>query len=481
MSQRNRLLLAAAGIVGVSLLTSGILSLVLVRTLEFDNAQLELDRSVVRIRHNVLRAECQTPPVAITSTACIGPKLATADLYKTRVGVLVPGGTAERLLLVSNQGIVVYDTQSNESVGASVKLQRTRVLDQETAFEGTIVLNGGSYLASGASLNAKRDPLGAGRVVVVRSAATINALAFQELLPKLVEAGLIALVLALALALVLSRALARPLSELAAAAEDIAEGNYGRRVDISTRDEIGVVGGSFNRMAEAVERARTLQRDFLANVSHELKTPLTSLIGFSQALVDGSLRTAEERARAAEIINEEAHRVLRMSQELLDLARVESGQLPIHLGEVDLHALLEQEIEIVRPRADARHLKLDLRAPAQLRPVLADVERLHQIVDNLLDNAVKYALEGTEVEVAVTSGLQNVEVAVSNGVGSNPPDPDRIFERFYRGDPARTSAAGGVGLGLSISRELAAALGGRLWAELKGSKLSLRLTMPTVH
>src|SRR6202011_5149842 len=102
------------------------------------------------------------------------------------------------------------------------------------------------------------------------------------------------------------------------------------RVALSGKDEMGVVGQAFNRMAEAVERTRTQQRDFLANVSHELKTPLTSLIGFSQALIDGSLEKPAERKRAAEIIHEEAERVLRMAQELLDLARGESGQLPLH-------------------------------------------------------------------------------------------------------------------------------------------------------
>ena len=206
--------------------------------------------------------------------------------------------------------------------------------------------------------------------------------------------------------------------------------------------------------------------------------PLASLIGFSQALVDGSLEKPAERARAAEIIHEEAERVLRMSRELLDLARVESGQIPIHLMDVDLRALLEQEVEIIRPRAAGRQLEVVLQTPAELRPVRADVERLHEIVANLLDNAVKYAAEGQPIAVAVENGIQGVEVSVANGVGANPPDPDRMFDRFYRADPSRSSTAGGVGLGLSISRELAAALGGRLWAELAGSQLRLRLTLP---
>ncbi|MDQ6918657.1 MAG: HAMP domain-containing histidine kinase [Candidatus Dormibacteraeota bacterium] len=475
MSLRNRLLLAAAGIVGVSLLTSGILSLFLVRSLEFDNAQIDLDRKAIAAQREVVHAECATPP-AVQTAACPGGRIATGTVFEQRVNGLVPS-VADRLLLLTPQNAVIYDTQNEDAYGTQMQLVRTRQLDQSTAFEGTVQLGGQPFIASAVGLGTRRNPLGANKLVLIQSTASINALAVQSLLPPFIEAGLLALAVAIGLALILSRAFARPLSELADAAEDIAAGNYSRRVGVTSADEIGVVGRSFNRMGEAVERARTLQRDFLANVSHELKTPLTSLIGFSQALVDGSIEKPAERKRAAEIIHEEAERVLRMAQELLELARVESGQLPLHPIEVDLRALLEQELEIVRPRAAERGLEIHLQVPADLRPVRADVERLHQVVANLLDNAVKYATPGDPVILAVENGVQNVEVTVSNGIGSNPPDTERIFDRFYRGDPSRPSA-GGVGLGLSISRELAAALGGRLWAELEGRRLRLRLTLP---
>ena len=476
MSLRNRLLLAAAAIVAVSLLTSGVLSLFLVRSLEFDNAQVELDRKAIAARAEVVHAECATLPALINAN-CPGGKIATGTVFEDRVNNLVPG-VAERLLLLTAQNVVIYDTQNEAAYGMQLPLVRTRMLDQETAAEGTVTLGGQPYIAAGVSLGTRRNPLAASRVVLVQSTASINALAVQSLLPLFIEAGLIALVVAVGLALILSRAFARPLSELASAAEDIAAGNYSRRVGVTSADEIGVVGRSFNRMGEAVERARTLQRDFLANVSHELKTPLTSLIGFSQALVDGSIEEPAERKRAAEIINEEAQRVLRMSQELLDLARVESGQFPLHPIEMDLRALLDQEIEIIRPRAVARGLEIHLQVPPDLRPVRADVERLHQVIANLLDNVIKYATPGDPVIVAVDNGVQNVEISVSNGVGQNPPDVDRMFDRFYRGDPSRPSA-GGVGLGLSISREVVAVLGGRLWAELEGPRLRVRLTLPS--
>src|SRR5207302_3975007 len=253
-----------------------------------------------------------------------------------------------------------------------------------------------------------------------------------------------------------SRSLTRPLSQLAAAAEDVAGGNYSRRVGISGPDEIGQLGAAFDRMAEAVERARRVQRDFLANVSHELKTPLTSLIGFSQALTDGSLKSEAERTRAAGIVHEESERVLRMAQELLDLARVEGGTMSMHVTAVDLSAQLQQELEIVRPRATARALSLNLELPADLPPVVADPVRLHQVLDNLLDNAVKYAVPGSPVHITALASGASVETVVANAIGDPGPDPERMFDRFYRADGSR-SAAVGVGLGLALSRGLGSA------------------------
>jgi signal transduction histidine kinase len=206
------------------------------------------------------------------------------------------------------------------------------------------------------------------------------------------------------------------------------------------------------------------------------------LIGFSQALVDGSLKSDQERARAATIVHEESERVLRMAQELLDLARVEGGSISLHITAVDLASQLEQELEMIKPRAAERRLELKLASPKNIPPVSADPERLHQILDNLLDNAVKYAAEGTPIKIAALSNISGVEVIVANATGAHKPDAERIFERFYRADPSRSVAAAGVGLGLSISRELAAAMNGRLWADFDESgDLRLHLLLPAAR
>jgi len=199
-------------------------------------------------------------------------------------------------------------------------------------------------------------------------------------------------------------------------------------------------------------------------------------------LSDGSLSTPAARTRAAEIINEEAERVLRLSQELLDLARVEAGTMSMHITTVDLAAQLQQELEIVRPRAASRALTLASEVPTELPPVAADPERLHQVIGNLLDNAVKYAPDGTQVRIAATGAGSTVELVIANATGDHRPDPERMFERFYRADWSRSAAAGGVGLGLAISRELVTAMKGRLWADYDGTgALRLRLQLPAAE
>ena len=478
LNLRARLLAAAAGIVAVSLILSGALSWLLVRNLEFQSAQDQLDRVVLVERALVVHQECATIPVGAALPGATNCKLAGAAVFQDRLTTLAPSLGVDRLVLLDRQRRIVFDSGTPDTAGQQLSVNASRRVAGVS--EASPVLNGQSFIAAVVPhpLSPARDPLGAAYIAMARSQSSVQTTAAQDLLPRLFLAGVAALVVAMLLVLLVSRSLTRPLSTLSRAAEDIAAGNYSRRVGIRGSDEIGVLGAAFDRMAEAVERARKVQRDFLANVSHELKTPLTSLIGFSQALVDGSLRSDEEKRRAATVVHEESERVLRMSQELLDLARVEGGSISMHVSAVDLGAQLQQELEMIRPRAGVRSLHMDLDVPEALPPVAADPDRLHQVLDNLLDNAVKYAPEGSRVVVSAHPNGEAVEVAISNPLGPVRPDPERMFERFYRADPSRAAAAGGVGLGLAISQQLISAMSGRMWAAIDGEgdlKVMVRL------
>jgi two-component system OmpR family sensor kinase len=478
---RFRLLVAVLGIVLVSLALSGVLTGLLLLRLEFENAKEQLARSAVAYKQPIQRAECST--VLAANGACpVGKRVGLVQFeenLRQSVGGLNLRG--DRLILLSKVTRpfpvprVVFDSEDTLALGQTLGIGGATSAGSVIT-EETLDIEGQQYLVAATQLTGVNS---AGYVLVARPRARVVAKATADLIPLVLQSAGAALLLAVLVSALISRALTRPLGELQSAAEDIAAGNYSRRVRLRSGDEIGVVGQAFNRMADAVQRTRTQQHDFLANVSHELKTPLTSLIGFSQALMDGSLHGEKERERAASIVHEEAERVLRMSQELLDLARVESGQLALDTRPVDLGAQLQQEIELVRPRADARSLQLRLELPPGLPPVQADPERLQQILENLLDNAVKYAPQGSEVAIWAQVEGGHVATMVRNQVGSHRPDPERMFERFYRADPSRSSAGGGAGLGLAISRELAAAQDGGLAASLDGGTLVMRLDLPS--
>jgi signal transduction histidine kinase len=313
---------------------------------------------------------------------------------------------------------------------------------------------------------------------------------------SLAVAGGITLLVSLLVALILARSIARPITRLMQATEAIARGQYAHRVDAHGEDEIGRLAKSFNTMAEQVQRARQMEKDFVANVSHELKTPLTSIQGFAQAILDGTAQDVASARRAAQTIFEEAARMARLVGDLLTLARFESGQLPMVRDPVDLNELLPRWVDRCRTRAHATGETLTT-VLDPLPEIIGDATRLEQVVTNLVDNALKYNRPGGAVTVtakstAVASATKSsilawrhvadpppqwVTISVADtGEGIPPQDLPRLFERFYRGDKARV--AGGTGLGLAIAKEIVTAHGGAITVESelgRGSTFTVRL------
>jgi two-component system OmpR family sensor kinase len=305
----------------------------------------------------------------------------------------------------------------------------------------------------------------------------------QNLMPPVARAGAVALVLSFLLALLISRSIAAPLQRVAAAAEAISRGETGIRAPISGPAEVRALAHSFNAMANQVEAGQKSQRDFVANVSHELKTPLTSIQGFSQALLDGTASTPETRARAARVVHEEAERMRRLVDELLLLARFDAGQMVMARDVVELAPLLRGCVEKLAPQSQEADVSLALDVPEGVF-VTGDADRLAQVFANLLDNGVSHTPPGGNVTLG--AGLVGdgrvVEVTVTDsGSGIPAEEIPRIFERFYQVDKARKRGRG-AGLGLAITKEIVEAHGGTIRAESVvglGSKLSVCL--PVYH
>jgi two-component system, OmpR family, phosphate regulon sensor histidine kinase PhoR len=215
-----------------------------------------------------------------------------------------------------------------------------------------------------------------------------------------------------------------------------------------------------------LRRLERVRRDFVANVSHEFRTPLTAIQGFAETLLAGALDDRENSRRFLEIIRDHAVRLSQLTQKLLRLSRIEAGKLDLQFRAVRAGEFLEPCLETARLRAREKRLALDVDCPPDLPPVEGDRESLREVVETLLDNALLYTPEGGRVGLRARAEKDRVVITVSDtGMGIPRGEQERVFERFYRLDQARSRAPAGAGLGLAIARHIIEAHGGRIWVE----------------
>jgi signal transduction histidine kinase len=260
----------------------------------------------------------------------------------------------------------------------------------------------------------------------------------------------LAVVLALALVRVLAHGMTYPLREMAGAARAMSRGEYDRRVTASSRDEVGELGRAFNRMAADLAEVDRVRRDLIANVSHELRTPIGALRAALENLVDGVEQPDPETLAA---MLAQVERLGALVEQLLDLSKLESGAVPLDRRPVEAAALLRRVEVEWSAAARARDVRLDVVVDPEDLVLDADEVRLHQVVANLVANAVRHAPAGTTVTVRARRSSRGAALEVADeGPGIASADADRVFERFYRSDQARSSGDGGSGLGLAIAR-----------------------------
>lgn len=230
-----------------------------------------------------------------------------------------------------------------------------------------------------------------------------------------------------------------------------------------------------------LRRLERVRQDFVANVSHELKTPLTAIQGFAETLLAGALDDPKNNRRFLEIIREHAARLARVTDDLLKLARIEAGKLELEFFPVGLHELIESCTETTLLKASRKKISFEVEAPDGLPPIRGDASLLHDVLQNLLDNAIQYTHAGGRIKLEASVGTNDATVTIADsGIGIPLADQERIFERFYRVDAARSREAGGTGLGLSIAKHIVEAHGGRLWVESavgRGSKFSFSIPL----
>jgi signal transduction histidine kinase len=403
-----------------------------------------------------------------------------------------------RILLLTPKGQVLADTQGDWT-GKQAKVALDEIpKDPRTSYVyGRLPTpSGGTQLYVALSATPLRlvpeDSTGQHRVFVALLASPRRGLRtiLEDVAKRFLQAGLVTLAISIILALLIARSVAKPLQRMTAATEEIACGNYDQTLDITSPDEIGRLAASFNSMAREAKASRQAQRDFVANVSHELKTPLTSIQGFSQAILDGITDDEVSRHRAVEVISSEANRMSRLVDELLDLARIESGQSKMLREPVDPASVLRACVQKLAPQATEGNVKLVLDAPA-LPLITGDEDRLAQVFTNLLTNALKHTPPAGKVTVKAQElsktqkrvGLAStVEITVTDtGTGIPPEDLAHVFERFYQVDKSRAGKDRGVGLGLAIAKQIVEAHEGAISVEsVQGLGTKFTVDLPIV-
>jgi signal transduction histidine kinase len=289
-------------------------------------------------------------------------------------------------------------------------------------------------------------------------------------------AALAATLVALALGVFLARTLTRPVRELTAATQAIAQGELGQRVPVRTRDELGELAASFNQMSADLARAVELRRQMTADIAHDLRTPLTVMAGYLEALRDGVLQPTPERF---ETMHQEAQHLHRLVEDLRTLSLADSGELTLNRELVSPGFLLEQATAAYRYQAEQQGIELQINAASSLPPVSVDPDRLAQVLGNLLANALRYTAVGGQICLATAQDGDRVLLTLQDtGAGIPPDELLPVFDRFYRGSEARVGDGGESGLGLAIAKSLVELHGGTISVESslgKGTTFTIAL------
>ncbi|MFO8037357.1 MAG: ATP-binding protein [Anaerolineales bacterium] len=300
----------------------------------------------------------------------------------------------------------------------------------------------------------------------------------DDFLPPFIRAGMVAFILALLLAFVMSRWISSPIKEITRATRDVADGEY-HPISPQGPEEVRTLTSAFNDMVEKVKSSQQSQRDFVANVSHELKTPLTSIQGFAQAILDGTVQTQNEIESSVKVIRSEADRMARLVLGLLELARFDAGTARLNESDIDLKQLLTHLVEKMKLQADKEEVKLNLELPP-LPVHYGDPDRLSQVFSNIIDNAIKYTPPGGRVDIQGEVNEEAVQITVADtGQGIPEEAISHVFDRFYQVDKSRSHAkATSSGLGLAIAKEIVLAHGGQISVQSqmgKGSQFTVTL------
>ncbi len=309
-----------------------------------------------------------------------------------------------------------------------------------------------------------------GKIAVCTSSALQNDL-LRVLVKTIINAGLLILIATMIAIYLISEKVVRPLRDISEAAKSFAEGRFDVRVPVRGRDEVAQVATAFNQMAESLNNYDTMRNTFMSNVSHDLRTPMTSISGFIDGILDGVI-PPERHEYYLQMVSDEVKRLSRLVATLLDISRIQAGERKFTMSTFDICEMGRQILISFEQKIDDKNLQVSFECDEDSMSVIADRDAIYQVFYNLCDNAVKFAAEGGAFWISIQK-LKNRKVLVSvynEGQGITKEDLPFIFERFYKSDKSRGLNKSGVGLGLFISKTIVEAHGEKIWVESEAEK-----------
>jgi len=292
----------------------------------------------------------------------------------------------------------------------------------------------------------------------------------------LIWASLAALGLATTLSFLLLKRVLDPLMQMIDITQKIAQGDFSARVPIRSQDEIGRLARAFNQMAESLKKIEQLRKTMVLDVAHELRTPLTNMKGYLEALLDGVLPPSRENL---ELLQEDTLRLVRLVEDLLLLAKADTARATLHKREIQIAELVPQVLDSFLPQFHAKKIRVETYFPAGVSPIMADSDKLAQVVSNLLQNAWQYTPPGGTLRISSEPFPAGIRILFANTGGElAEKDLPFIFERFYRGEKSRSREHGGAGIGLAIVKELIEAHDGQVGAEIVDGETRIWFSLP---
>jgi signal transduction histidine kinase len=448
-SLRARVLLSLLAVVGVALATMAIYTS-RTTTTEFQQSMAGI------LRYRNLRLDRKIAAIEAFNTQHAGEEQMWPGLQSMIKSMAASSQT--RFVLADLNGMVYADS-SDLLVGKTINIKQSKPF-AVYLIEGTIIL-------------AYYEPLDIPTPQQVQQGfiASVN----QSIYVAILVGGCVAVILTL----VFSHSIVSPIDALTKAAQKMEHGDLSQHVDVKSGGEVGQLAKAFNAMADGLQHVEQLRRNMVTDVAHELRTPLSNLRGYLEAMQDGVVAPTPENIAS---LHQEVMLLNHLVDDLQELALVEGSQLRLNQQSVQLSDEVNKTISITQPEADMKGINLKANIPPDLPAVSVDPERLKQVLRNLLENSLAYTPEHGNVYIEAHSQNGMVQVSVKDsGIGIAPDHLPYIFERFYRADRSRTRSTGGAGLGLAIVKKIVEAHGGQVSAESVLEKgTTINFTLPTI-